>query len=100
MEAIELSVYGKDTLGKPMVERKEYYPKTEADAEIARLNELVALHSELRGRLDAEVERLKEERNAFEFALQAIERKAKVTGQKMIENFAWLALNRWIEDDL
>lgn len=37
MEAIELSVYGKDNLGKPMVERKQFYHKAEVDTEIARL---------------------------------------------------------------
>lgn len=37
MKAIELSVYGKDRLGKPMVERKQFYLKAEADAVIERL---------------------------------------------------------------
>jgi hypothetical protein len=37
MKAVELSVYGKDTLGKPMVERKAYYPVDEVDPELNRL---------------------------------------------------------------
>jgi len=73
MKAIELSVYGKDKLGKPMVDRKQYYSKPEADAVIARLeHQIEVLNADLTRcqeskakfgdkilRLEAEVERYK-----------------------------------------